>query len=94
MGDIYLNHKYTLEELMASSDPYTIIFSQPSPLRQVPNNNYSFLKSSEPFVSCKDASVGLKDKLNLDTQSGGKPGIIMPSSYLVDALIRTCCSVR
>ncbi|WP_434083902.1 conjugal transfer mating-pair stabilization protein TraG [Escherichia coli] len=72
MGDIYLNHKYTLEELMASSDPYTIIFSQPSPLRQVPNNNYSFLKSSEPFVSCKDASVGLKDKLNLDTQSGGK----------------------
>ncbi|GCR95706.1 conjugal transfer mating-pair stabilization protein TraG [Escherichia coli] len=72
LGDIYLNHKYTLEDLMASSDPYTIIFSQPSPLRQVPNNNYSFLQSSEPFVSCKDASVGLKDKLNFDTNTGGK----------------------
>ncbi|HFP3639422.1 TPA: conjugal transfer mating-pair stabilization protein TraG [Escherichia coli] len=72
LGDIYLNHKYTLEDLMASSDPYTIIFSQPSPLRQVPNNNYSFLYSSEPFVSCKDASVGLKDKLNFDTNTGGK----------------------
>ncbi|EIZ3278393.1 conjugal transfer mating pair stabilization protein TraG [Escherichia coli] len=72
LGDIYLNHKYTLEDLMASSDPNTIIFSQPSPLRQVPNNNYSFLQSSEPFVSCKDASVGLKDKLNFDTNTGGK----------------------
>ncbi|EMX28171.1 conjugal transfer mating-pair stabilization protein TraG [Escherichia coli] len=72
LGDIYLNHKYTLEDLMASSDPYTIIFSRPSPLRQVPNNNYSFLHSSEPFVSCKDASVGLKDKLNFDTNTGGK----------------------
>ena len=35
MGDIYLNHKYTLEELMASADPYTLIFSRPSPLRGV-----------------------------------------------------------
>lgn len=31
MGDIYLNHKYTLEELMASADPYTLIF--PAPVR-------------------------------------------------------------
>ncbi|EFM6813859.1 TPA: conjugal transfer mating-pair stabilization protein TraG [Escherichia coli] len=72
LGDIYLNHKYTLEDLMVADDPYMVIFSQPSPLRQVPNNNYSFLQSSEPFVSCKDASVGLKDKLNLDTKTGGK----------------------
>lgn len=72
---------------MASADPYTLIFSRPSPLRGVYDSNNN-------FVTCKDASVLLKDKLNLDTQSGGKPGIIMPSSYLVDALIRTCCSVR
>lgn len=26
LGDIYLNHKYTLEDLMASADPYTLIF--------------------------------------------------------------------
>lgn len=72
---------------MASNDPYTLIFSRPSPLRGVYDSNNN-------FVTCKDASVSLKDKLNLDTQSGGKPGIIMPSSYLVVALIRTCCSVR
>lgn len=65
MGDIYLNHKYTLEELMASADPYTLIFSRPSPLRGVYDSNNN-------FVTCKDASVSLKDKLNLDTQSGGK----------------------
>ncbi len=71
---------------MASADPYTLIFSRPSPLRAFMTNNN--------FVTCKDASVSLKDKLNLDTQSGGKTGIIMPSSYLADALILTCCSVR
>ncbi|HIB8377189.1 TPA: conjugal transfer mating-pair stabilization protein TraG [Escherichia coli] len=65
MGDIYLNHKYTLEELMASADPYTLIFSRPSPLRGLYDSNNN-------FVTCKDASVSLKDKLNLDTQSGGK----------------------
>ena len=59
MGDIYLNHKYTLEELMASADPYTLIFSRPSPLRGVYDSNNN-------FVTCKDASVSLKDKLNLE----------------------------
>ncbi|ECL4817996.1 conjugal transfer protein TraG [Salmonella enterica] len=65
MGDIYLNHKYSLEALMESADPYTLIFSNPSPLRGVFDKNNHFL-------TCKDASVTLKDKLNLDTQNGGK----------------------
>ncbi|HAG2284768.1 TPA: conjugal transfer mating pair stabilization protein TraG [Salmonella enterica] len=65
LGDIYLNHKYTLEELMVSDDPYTLIFSRPSPLRGVYDSNNN-------FVTCKDASVTLKDKLNLDTKTGGK----------------------
>ncbi|EON5346435.1 conjugal transfer protein TraG N-terminal domain-containing protein, partial [Escherichia coli] len=43
----------------------TLIFSRPSPLRGVYDSNNN-------FVTCKDASVSLKDKLNLDTQSGGK----------------------
>lgn len=30
LGDIYLNHKYTLEDLMASADPYTLIFPDPA----------------------------------------------------------------
>lgn len=65
LGDIYLNHKYTLEDLMASADPYTLIFSRPSPLRGVYDNNNN-------FITCKDASVTLKDRLNLDTKTGGK----------------------
>ena len=32
LGDIYLNHKYTLEDLMASADPYTL-FILPGPAR-------------------------------------------------------------
>lgn len=65
MGDIYLNHKYSLEELIESGDPYTLIFSNPSPLRGVFDKNNHFL-------TCKDASVTLKDKLNLDTKTGGR----------------------
>ncbi|EBR8575539.1 conjugal transfer protein TraG, partial [Salmonella enterica subsp. enterica serovar Java] len=56
---------YSLEELMESADPYTLIFSNPSPLRGVFDKNNHFL-------TCKDTSVTLKDKLNLDTQNGGK----------------------
>ncbi|WP_370605777.1 conjugal transfer mating-pair stabilization protein TraG [Citrobacter braakii] len=65
MGDIYLNHKYTLEELMESTDPYTLIFSQPSPLRGV------FDKDNN-FMTCQAASVSLKNALGLDSQNGGK----------------------
>ncbi|MDY3567808.1 conjugal transfer mating-pair stabilization protein TraG [Enterobacter hormaechei] len=78
MGDIFLNGKYTLDELMNSTDPYTIIFSKPSPLRQVPNykrftttgdNGQTEIKA---FLSCEEAAVILKQKLGLDTQTGGK----------------------
>ncbi|MEI7412163.1 conjugal transfer mating-pair stabilization protein TraG [Pectobacterium aroidearum] len=84
MGDIFLNHKYSLEELMNSDNPYALIFRQPSPLRQVPNNSYTFLdkdKLRNSFISCKDASVVLKQRLGLDTQSGG-----MTYSYYVRKL--------
>jgi conjugal transfer mating pair stabilization protein TraG len=77
MGDIFLNGKYTLDELMNSADPYTIIFSKPSPLRQVQNYK-KFTTSGEggteikAFLSCEEAAVILKQKLGLDTQTGGK----------------------
>ncbi len=35
IGDIMLSHKYSMAELMQSSDPYEIIFRKPSPLRGV-----------------------------------------------------------
>lgn len=75
MGDIYLNHKYSLEELMESADPYTLIFSKPSPLRRVPDNNYRFQDNSpqkEPFISCQQAAVELKQRLAVDSSQGGK----------------------
>lgn len=75
MGDIFLNGKYTLEELMNSSDPYTLIFSKPSPLRQVPNHDYKFLEKPEQgtgFISCQVAATQLKQRLALDSQTGGK----------------------
>lgn len=75
MGDIFLNGKYTLEELMNSPDPYTLIFSKPSPLRQVPNHDYKFLekpKLGTAFISCQVAATQLKQRLALDSQTGGK----------------------
>ncbi len=75
MGDIFLNHKYSLEELMSSADPYTLIFSKPSPLRHVPNNNYKFLDKplqKELFITCLQASVELKQRLAVDSAQGGK----------------------
>ncbi|EEE0803569.1 conjugal transfer mating pair stabilization protein TraG [Salmonella enterica subsp. enterica serovar Gaminara] len=75
MGDIYLNHKYSLEELMNSADPCTLIFSKPSPLRHVPNNNYNFLDKplqKELFITCLQASTELKQRLAVDSAQGGK----------------------
>ncbi|EKI4456557.1 conjugal transfer mating pair stabilization protein TraG [Salmonella enterica] len=65
MGDISLNGKYTMEDLMNSADPYTLIFSKPSPLRGIFNNNNQFL-------TCEEAAAVIKPKLALDTQTGGK----------------------
>ncbi|WP_320735070.1 conjugal transfer mating-pair stabilization protein TraG [Enterobacter ludwigii] len=64
MGDIFLNGKYTMEDLMNSADPYTLIFSKPSPLRGIFNNNNQFL-------TCEEAAAVIKPKLALDTQTGG-----------------------
>ncbi|WP_438335224.1 conjugal transfer mating-pair stabilization protein TraG (plasmid) [Klebsiella oxytoca] len=65
MGDIFLNHKYSFEELLNSPDPYTLIFANPSPLRGV------FDKNTQ-FQTCEEASRDLKSALVLDTQTGGK----------------------
>lgn len=65
MGDIFLNRKYSMEDLMNSPDPYTLIFSKPSPLRGVFNDNNQFL-------TCEEAASVIKPKLALDTQTGGK----------------------
>lgn len=65
IGDMLLNHKYSFEDLMHSTDPYTLIFSNPSPLRGIFDKN-------NQFKTCLEASVDLKSALALDTQRGGK----------------------
>ncbi|WP_265494747.1 conjugal transfer mating-pair stabilization protein TraG [Providencia heimbachae] len=79
IGDILINHKYSFQELMNSTDPYTLIFQNPSPLRgvMVPYGNSAAVGSNgiaqNGFWTCEDlARHVLMPKLNLDTQTGGK----------------------
>ncbi|OLF56980.1 hypothetical protein BTN33_21700 [Aeromonas veronii] len=65
IGDIYLNHKYTLEGLMRSEDPYSLIFSRPSPLR-------GLYDSQGRFQTCQSAASQLQNMMNLDTSSSGE----------------------
>ncbi|MFQ1718529.1 conjugal transfer mating pair stabilization protein TraG [Aeromonas veronii] len=64
VGDMMLNHKYSLEELMRSEDPYALIFSRPSPLRGVYDQNSN-------FQTCQWAALQLQTALNVDTNPGG-----------------------
>ncbi|EBQ2829734.1 conjugal transfer protein TraG [Salmonella enterica] len=72
IGDIMLSHKYSMAELMQSSDPYEIIFCKPSPLRGVivPRGN-SLAQAG--FQTCEAlANNVLKRELKVDTTKGGK----------------------
>lgn len=72
IGDIMLSHKYSMAELMQSSDPYEIIFRKPSPLRGVivPRGNSL---AQEGFQTCEAlANNVLKRELKVDTTKGGK----------------------
>ncbi len=65
IGDMMLNHKYTLDDLMNSTDPYAIIFSNPSPLRGVFDN-------SGNFQTCQVAAAQLQNAMGRDSTTGGK----------------------
>ncbi|EAB6124418.1 conjugal transfer protein TraG [Salmonella enterica subsp. enterica] len=72
IGDIMLTHKYSMAELMQSSDPYEIIFRKPSPLRGVivPRGNKL---AQAGFQTCEAlANNVLKRELKVDTTKGGK----------------------
>ncbi|AHM76624.1 conjugal transfer mating-pair stabilization protein TraG [Yersinia hibernica] len=64
VGDIMLNNKYSIGDLMNASDPYALIFSKPSPLRGLYDKNRSFL-------TCEQATT----KINTDSSdiSGANP---------------------
>lgn len=56
VGDIMLNNKYSIGDLMNATDPYALIFSQPSPLRGLYDKKRNFL-------TCQQATA----KINTDS---------------------------
>lgn len=65
VGDMLLNHKYSLDDLMNSEYPYRLIFSRPSPLRGLFDDNGQ-------FQTCQWAAAQLQNALGRDTTPGGK----------------------
>ncbi|MCL6746920.1 conjugal transfer mating-pair stabilization protein TraG [Kosakonia sp. R1.Fl] len=56
VGDIMLNNKYSIGDLMNTTDPYALIFSNPSPLRGLYDKN-------RVFLTCEQAAT----KINTDS---------------------------
>ncbi|EHF4936975.1 conjugal transfer mating pair stabilization protein TraG [Enterobacter hormaechei] len=54
VADIQLNRKYTMGDLMRTSDPYALIFSNPSPLR-------GLYDTDRNFMTCEAAAAWLKN---------------------------------
>lgn len=72
VGDIMLNHKYSLQTLMNSPDPYSIIFSRPSPLRGVMVGWNNTAAPREGFWTCEELARNvLEPRLNEETSQGG-----------------------
>ncbi|WP_273759514.1 conjugal transfer mating-pair stabilization protein TraG [Pantoea ananatis] len=66
IGDILLNHKYTVYDLLHSSDPLTLITRQPSPLRGL----YEDTGSGRVFVTCQQAATTIQDLVSRDAVPG------------------------
>ncbi|MFS7282030.1 conjugal transfer mating-pair stabilization protein TraG [Serratia proteamaculans] len=67
VGDVLLNHKYALRDLMNSTDPLTLITSNPSPLRGI----YRVTNSTREFITCKTAAAEIKTLMNSDVSVTG-----------------------
>jgi len=64
VGDMLLNKKYSMNDLMNSADPYTLIFSKPSPLRGMFNE-------AGNFMTCQESAATLQKMMNADASVGG-----------------------
>ncbi|EBY1462067.1 conjugal transfer protein TraG [Salmonella enterica subsp. enterica serovar Brandenburg] len=72
IGDIMLTTKYTMQELMHSTNPYELIFRKPSPLRGVivPYGNNL---TGPGFQTCEELAKNvLKPAMEVETRQGGK----------------------
>lgn len=67
IGDILLNGKYTINQLMNSSDPLTLITTNPSPLRGI----YQTVSGVRQFVTCQQAATTIRTLIGSDISVGG-----------------------
>ncbi|QKJ89288.1 IncF plasmid conjugative transfer protein TraG (plasmid) [Paramixta manurensis] len=67
VGDILLNGKYTVADLLHSTDPLTLITSNPSPLRGL----YQDAGSGRQFITCQQAAAVIKNLIGADIRIGG-----------------------
>ncbi|WP_426768790.1 conjugal transfer mating-pair stabilization protein TraG [Erwinia aphidicola] len=67
IGDILLNSKYTIAELLNSTDPLTLITNNPSPLRGL----YQTTSTGREFVTCVQAATTIKTLMGQDIRIGG-----------------------
>ncbi|MDU1196821.1 conjugal transfer mating-pair stabilization protein TraG [Kluyvera ascorbata] len=67
IGDILLNHKYTVNELLNTTDPLALITNNPSPLRGI----YKTAGGVREFITCQQAATEIRTLANTDSQVGG-----------------------
>ncbi|WP_370968031.1 conjugal transfer mating-pair stabilization protein TraG [Enterobacter wuhouensis] len=66
IGDILLNGKYTINQLLNSTDPLTLITSNPSPLRGI----FKMTSTSRQFLTCQQAATEIKTLATTDASPG------------------------
>lgn len=66
IGDILLNGKYTINQLLNSTDPLTLITSNPSPLRGI----FKMTSTTRQFLTCQQAAAEIKTQANIDANPG------------------------
>ncbi|MEG3126670.1 conjugal transfer mating-pair stabilization protein TraG [Pantoea cypripedii] len=67
VGDILLNNKYTVSQLLNSTDPLSLITSNPSPLRGL----YQDAGGGRQFITCQQAAAVIQNLIGADISIGG-----------------------
>ncbi|EMK6106862.1 conjugal transfer mating pair stabilization protein TraG [Salmonella enterica] len=66
IGDILLNGKYTVNQLLNSTDPLALITSNPSPLRGI----FKMTSTTRQFLTCQQAAAEIKTMANIEANPG------------------------
>lgn len=64
IGDILLNHKYTVNQLLNTTDPLGLITSNPSPLRGI----FKTTSTNREFLTCQQAASQIQTLAGQDSQ--------------------------